>query len=108
MDKVLSEASAEEKAVLEAAILSHREWFSDEFKCLNEVSVINSFGEFQRPDRVLIDKENRVTIIDFKFGEPQDKYHAQIRRYVKLFQAMGFKEVRGFLWYANSDSVEEI
>ena len=108
MDKVLSEASAEEKAVLEAAILSHREWFSDEFKCLNEVSVINSFGEFQRPDRVLIDKENRVTIIDFKFGEPQDKYHAQIRRYVKLFQEMGFKEVRGFLWYVNSDSVEEI
>ncbi|MGN1226084.1 MAG: UvrD-helicase domain-containing protein, partial [Candidatus Cryptobacteroides sp.] len=108
MDRVLSDASAEEQEFLKTAILSHKEWFDEELKCLNEASIINSFGEFHRPDRVLVDKAGRVQIIDFKFGEPQEKYHSQIRRYVKLFQEMGYEQVRGFLWYVSEGQVEEI
>lgn len=108
MDRVLSDASAEEKEFLKSAILSHREWFSEDLKCLNEASIINSFGEFQRPDRVLVDQEGKVQIIDFKFGEPQEKYHSQIRRYVKLFQEMGYEQVRGFLWYVSAGQEEEL
>lgn len=108
MDRVLADASAEEKEFLKTAILSHKEWFDEELKCLNEADIINSFGEFQRPDRVLVDKEGRVQIIDFKFGEPQEKYHSQIRGYVKLFQEMGYEQVRGFLWYVSEGQVEEL
>lgn len=52
-----------------------------------------------RPDRVIM-KDNRITVIDYKFGQPSRYYHAQVITYMDLIQHMyPHCEVCGYLWY---------
>lgn len=89
-------------------ISAHSEWFSPELKTLNEVAIIDSFGNTNRPDRVLVDEKGRVTVIDFKFGEEDEKYSGQVRRYMRLFREMGYGEVSGYIWYVPIDKIIQV
>ncbi len=52
-----------------------------------------------RPDRVIM-KNNRITVIDYKFGRPSRYYHSQVIAYMDLIQRMyPQSEVCGYLWY---------
>jgi hypothetical protein len=49
-----------------------------------------------------------MIVVDFKFGRPQDQYHQQVREYMELLRDMGYKQIRGFLWYVYSNNLEEV
>ena len=79
-----------------------RGWFPEKGngKILNEMTVIAPDGSLHRPDRVII-SSGSVRIVDYKFGERKPSYKKQIRRYVDLFKAMGYGDVKATLWYIN-------
>lgn len=106
--EVLRSIEPQTRELLLERISAHSEWFSPELKTLNEVAIIDSFGNTNRPDRVLVDEEGRVTVIDFKFGEEDEKYSGQVRRYMRLFREMGYGEVSGYIWYVPSDKIIQV
>lgn len=106
--EVLRSIEPQTRELLLERISAHSEWFSPELKTLNEVAIIDSFGNTNRPDRVLVDEEGRVTVIDFKFGEEDEKYSGQVRRYMRLFREMGYGEVSGYIWYIPIDKIIQV
>ena len=85
-----------------------KEWFNPEYSIINEGSILTPNGLY-RPDRVVI-KGKEAIVIDYKFGEKHnEKYRAQVDRYKKLLSQMGYKNVKGYLWYmGDADMVEEV
>lgn len=106
--EVLRSIEPQTRELLLERISAHSEWFSPELKTLNEVAIIDSFGNTNRPDRVLVDEKGRVTVIDFKFGDEDEKYSGQVRRYMRLFREMGYGEVSGYIWYVPIDKIIQV
>lgn len=87
-----------------------KEWFSGRWKLFNECNIISTDlkGREQRPDRVMVDKDNNVIVVDFKFGTPQPDYSKQVKKYMNLLVLMGYQTVKGFLWYVYTNKIEEV
>ena len=51
-------------------------------------------------------KGKEVTIVDYKFGERNPRYRRQVEHYADIYSRMGYSEVRSFIWYVPSDTVE--
>ncbi|MBR5906287.1 MAG: UvrD-helicase domain-containing protein [Bacteroidales bacterium] len=109
----------ESRAMLTARIEAHPEWFSGDrveagagargaLRARNEITVFGADGSRNRPDRVVMGPDGSVTVIDYKFGAERDSYLWQVRRYMKLYRQMGFKTVRGYVWYVPEDKVVEV
>ena len=86
-------------------------WFGKEYKVLNECSILTPSGEEKRPDRVLV-KGDEAIVIDYKFGAYSQEdtaqlagYKKQVSRYRELLTAMGYTNVKGYLWYLSADTV---
>lgn len=78
------------------------EWFGNGFRVLNERPVLHRGIPSSRPDRIMIDKEGNVIVLDYKFGKVKNdrKYGRQVFQYVEALKSTGrFKSVKGFLWY---------
>ncbi|MBQ0025607.1 MAG: UvrD-helicase domain-containing protein [Bacteroidales bacterium] len=85
------------------------EWFDGTYESLNENSIVDSDGNMQRPDRVLLDRsKGKAVIIDYKFGEKRKSYRGQVKSYCDLIRRMGFSDVTGYLWYVDSRMVEMV
>ena len=85
-------------------------WFSDRWKLFNECSILSvEDGRVcqHRPDRVMTDGQQWI-VVDFKFGSPKPEYHDQVRQYMNLLADMCHQNIRGYLWYVYSNSIEEV
>ena len=83
-------------------------WYDGSARVLNEVDILFGKGLSKRPDRVMI-KDNKVIVVDYKFGERQDKRHPnQVRNYLQLIRKMGFERVDGYLWYVELGKIEAV
>ena len=102
---ITSEGAQEAKSLLAGRIAAHPQWFSADVEVLNERAVISVYGEEKRPDRVLRYPDGRVTVIDYKFGEPNSSYMKQVRKYMQIYRDMGAENVEGFIWYVRSEEV---
>ena len=92
--------------LLSERISNHPEWFpSSGAEILNEVALIDADGQEWRPDRVII-RNGSVTIIDYKFGEHDTRYRAQVARYAAIYRRLGYRDVSPFIWYVHADEVE--
>ncbi len=92
--------------LLSKRIAAHPEWFPMEgAEVFNEMSLIDSDGREWRPDRVVI-KDGAVTIIDYKFGEKDHRYRAQVGRYARIYRRLGYENVSTAIWYVNSDEID--
>ena len=104
-------ARAEKETVelLSSRIASVRErgWFSPAAKVIRESAILDREGHEWRPDRVVVHPDGSVSVIDYKSGEPDPKYFRQVERYVNLYRAMGYGNVRGYLWYLADNTVKE-
>ena len=60
-----------------------------------------------RPDRVMKNQEEMI-VVDFKFGKPKDEYRTQVRQYMDLLEAMGNKNVKGYLWFVYPNKIVEV
>ncbi len=95
------------------ASVRERGWFTGRFRVMNESEIILPGGGLQRPDRVMIESAEdgglkSVEIVDFKFGELKSNKHLrQIEEYVATLSLMGFKSVKGYIWYASDGQILE-
>ena len=104
----LPSADAPETLAFLKERIGNRRWFSPEAEHRLEASVIGSDGLEYRPDRVTLYPDGSADVIDYKFGKPEEKYISQVRRYMRLYGAMGYREVRGFLWYLFTDEIIQV
>jgi ATP-dependent exoDNAse (exonuclease V) beta subunit len=84
------------------------DWFSGNWKVMNEAGIVVPGEHLYRPDRVLING-NKALVIDYKFGKRLDaRYNAQVKKYAGYLNEMGFKVVEGYVWYVNLNLVEKV
>jgi ATP-dependent exoDNAse (exonuclease V) beta subunit len=104
-----AKAEKETLELLQSRIASVRErgWFSPGAKVIRESAILDRNGQEWRPDRVVVHPDGSVSVIDYKSGEPDPKYVRQVERYVNLYRAMGYSEVKGYLWYLADNTVKE-
>ena len=96
-----------DRILLSERISAHPAWFG-EARARNELTIFASDGSRLRPDRVLEGPDGSITVIDYKFGAERDSYIRQVRRYMRLFSDMGYRSVRGYVWYVPEDKVVEV
>ncbi|EDM36472.1 UvrD/REP helicase domain protein [Pedobacter sp. BAL39] len=73
---------------------------------VNEKSIIDIDGKSYRPDKVLI-SGSEVTVIDYKFTSKESKAHIrQVHGYRNLLLAMGYRQVKTYLFYALSGELK--
>lgn len=108
IDGLIDEGQAREvKELLKKRIgeVASRGWFpEDSSRILNETTLIDTDGKEYRPDRVVI-SDGKVTVIDYKFGDRDERYSRQIRRYADIYRRMGYGNVVSALWYVRSGEI---
>ena len=94
-------------ALLGARIASVKErgWFSAGVRVLSEASILVPGGREFRPDRVVLYPDGSVQVIDYKFGQQEEKYQYQVGQYVNLYKKMGYKKVEGYIWYLEDNLI---
>ncbi len=93
-------------ALLSERISAHPEWFPVEgAEILNETALLDVDGREWRPDRVVLNNGS-VTVIDYKFGERESRYKAQVNKYAGIYRRLGYKDVSTAIWYVITDEVE--
>ena len=103
LDGQLDSAHAEEaRKLLSERIASHPEFFNG--GGWNETSIFDSDGSEYRPDRVVVSGGSAI-VVDYKFGAHENRYAAQVRRYMRLCRSLGYSDVRGFIWYVPDDTL---
>ena len=82
------------------------EWFDGSWDLLREQAMMVN-GEEKRPDRVML-KGEKAIVLDYKFGAPNPKYHRQVQEYMEVMRLLGYREVEGYLWYAQQAELERV
>lgn len=104
-EKVDDEEAAAYRAELVAAIEAGgeqvRRWFAPGEQVLAERTIYDpADGRAYRPDRVVIDADGNVAVIDYKFTTGvQSSHKHQVAHYVRLFGELGYDNVEAYLWY---------
>ena len=93
-------------ALLTLKLLNENNFNDSNYAIKNESSIYFE-GETLRPDRVLM-KDTSAIIIDFKTGSKDDKHNKQVEKYCSVIEKMGFREVKGYLLYTETNSLEPI
>jgi len=78
-------------------------------RVFTEKEVLGKDGKVRRIDRLIV-FDDRVEVIDFKWGEKREKDHRiQLEDYISLIsQIFQDKPVKGFLVYLDAEKVEEV
>ncbi len=87
-------------------IKEHEEWFQPGLKTFNECTILAVDPETKkllehRPDRV-IQEGNKMIVIDYKTGKPDNEHKKQVERYARLLQEMGYT-TETHLWYLHGE-----
>ena len=62
----------------------------------------------QRPDRIVMNG-NRITVVDYKFGNEARGYKTQVKNYMNLLKQMyPNHEIKGYLWYVKNERIENV
>ena len=51
---------------------------------------------------------NEAIVLDYKFGQWNEHYTKQVNEYMEALRRMGYKAVRGYLWYARQNKLVEV
>ncbi len=85
-----------------------KDWFNGTYRLYNECPILNKNGETtRRPDRVMVNGDE-VIVVDYKFGKENEEYNKQVTRYMNLLSDMGYRNVKGYLWYVYKNRIMEI
>jgi ATP-dependent helicase/nuclease subunit A len=84
-----------------------KEWFLPGLKVMNETEILTADGTARRPDRVIV-ADDRVIIIDFKFGKEKNQYLKQVKEYSELIKDIENKPVEAYLWYIDNDKIVKV
>ena len=85
-----------------------RNWFTAPWELRLEEAIYIDRREL-RPDRVMINPQTReAVVLDYKFGQWEDKYTRQVGDYMEALRRMGYGPVRGYLWFARKNKLVEV
>ncbi|HKK12005.1 MAG TPA: 3'-5' exonuclease, partial [Flavobacteriaceae bacterium] len=87
-----------------SAIVNHEQlkgYFNPELTIYNERDIITKQGIIVRPDRIVLDRNNKATILDYKTGAEDEKYEQQLQFYKEVLEDMNFEVTRKILVYIN-------
>lgn len=94
-----------------SAVLSHPELsalLGQNADQINEKSIIGIDGKTYRPDKLVLNGK-QVSIIDYKFTAEESQNHvAQIVNYKNLIEAMGYEDVKPYLFYASLGKLKAV
>ncbi|MEY8849564.1 UvrD-helicase domain-containing protein [Psychroserpens sp. XS_ASV72] len=107
-------SSAQSKHLKETAlnIVNHKllsPYFTSDYHIYNERDIITENGNILRPDRLAINAQSEVTIIDYKTGLLNASHKEQLFSYQDVLEDMGFTVSKKILVYINEDlTIKEI
>ncbi len=78
-----------------------KSYFSEDVVVYNERDIITKSGEYIRPDRLNINSKNKVTIIDYKTGNPSKSHASQLNNYETVLNQMNYSVSDKLLVYIN-------
>ena len=85
-----------------------RRWFDGSFRVVNERNILTGKNGLKRPDRIML-SDDQVIIVDYKSGEKElEKYHYQVRNYMRALSACGYRNISGFIWYTRTNRRVEV
>ncbi|WP_179317242.1 UvrD-helicase domain-containing protein [Winogradskyella undariae] len=102
--------NTDELKTLVLSVMEHvklSKYFQNDFQIYNERDIIPLSGKILRPDRLNINFNNEVTIIDYKTGEQKSSHAAQLNDYESVLNDMNLKVTHKILVYLN-DTIEVI
>ena len=82
-------------------------FFTKEYRITCEKEIFNENKEILIPDRIMFDKNQTATIMDYKTGEPRKSDLNQVEKYKLTLQKMGIDVDKALLVYVGS-SIEVI
>ena len=100
------EINIQEKIEIEQRILkiiTHPElqkYYSDAVTVYNEREIVSNH-QIVIPDRLVIDKKNKVTIIDYKTGIAKEEHRFQLETYARVLESLKFTVQKKILVYSN-------
>ncbi|WP_372745154.1 UvrD-helicase domain-containing protein [Lutibacter sp.] len=83
-----------------------KEYFSQNNQVFLEQEIVTKDKKIVIPDRVIV-HQNKTTIIDYKTGKPDKKYHHQIAGYAQVLEELNFKIDKKLLVYINDEIIVE-
>ncbi len=84
-------------------------YFEQNNTVFNEREILTESGEFIIPDRLIVNSENVATIIDYKTGKSDSKYHQQLEKYARTIEQLGYSVHKKLLVYlGDTIEVEEV
>ncbi len=90
-------------------IIHHKQlskYFEQNNLVYNEQEIITVDKKIVIPDR-LVFSNNKVTIIDYKTGKPNKKYHQQLSNYAKVLESLDYSIDKKILVYINNEIIVE-
>ena len=72
-----------------------------------EAEILSNEGKVFRPDRILL-KGEKVILIEFKTGKPEDYHIKQIIKYDELLKEKGYKQIEKYLIYIEEGRVQKL
>ena len=102
---LIKEQEVKEIKEIVKKVILHKDlnqFYEKGIEVLNERDLLMADGTIQRPDRVVI-KNNHATIIDYKTGEQNPKYHHQLNTYAESFSNMGYIIDHKIIVYINTE-----
>ena len=85
-----------------------KSWFNGSYKITNEAEIVSKDGQLRRPDRIM-EKDNEVIIVDYKFGNlEKSQYIRQTKEYGNLLLDMGYKNIKTYIWFVLMDYLLEV
>ncbi len=85
------------------------EWFDADCRVMRERTIVGEKGDVYRPDRVVVLKSGKTVVIDYKFGEKEDKrYLRQVKNYMDIISSCGYADVEGYVWYVGDGIIRRV
>ncbi len=85
----------------------YSDWFSGQWKVLNERDILRTGESKHRPDRVML-KDGSAIVIDYKTGEKSDKDMRQMKGYLTDLKKMGYSYCVGNIWYLQNNEIVKV
>ncbi len=83
-----------------------KSWFDGSYEIKTEATILSP--QAKRPDRVMI-SEKEIVVLDYKFGQQKlPSHYSQLKQYMQLIKEMGYKNIKGFIWYFELNELIEV
>ena len=108
-DGIIDYDQYEELNLIILSIIEHpelKEYYNADLISYNEREIIQKTGGNLIPDRIVLNKDNKAIIIDYKSGAP-NKYHKnQLNSYEKALKNMGYYTLKKLLLYIEEGTIK--